>query len=111
MRKFLVVASILMISAAAHAAPVQLAQNETPQAQPAPAPDATAAPAPAAPAAPAPAPAAAATPEPATPAAEPAKAADAKPVEAKKPKQHAKVARESAEHKARRIAAKYGVYW
>lgn len=101
MRKFLVVASILMISAAAHAAPVQLVQNETPQAQPAPAPDATAAPAPAA----------AATPEPATPAAEPAKAADAKPVEAKKPKQHAKVARESAEHKARRIAAKYGVYW
>lgn len=119
MRKFLVIASILMVSAAAHAAPlVQMAANDTPpQAQPAP--DSTAAPV-AAPAAVAPAPAAAPAlaaepaknPDAKTPDAKAAdpKAADAKPVETKKPRQHVR-ARESDEHKARRIAAKYGVYW
>jgi hypothetical protein len=47
--------------------------------------------------------------EPAKAAAEPTAAAEAKPVQ---PSKKARVARqESAEQKARRIAAKYGVYW
>jgi hypothetical protein len=111
MRKFLFAATVLMVSATAHADPsFQVAADDPPQAQPA----VTAA-------------------EPAKPtestqaiepvkasdsakatesakAVEPAPAAETKPAQVQKPKQRAAI-RESDEHKARRIAAKYGVYW
>ncbi len=106
MRKFLLTASILMISASAYAAPsMQVAANDTPLAPPTA--ESTVAPAQAAEPAAAPEPA-----KTAEPAAAPAPTAETKPVEATKPKQHARRRdRESDEHKARRIAAKYGVYW
>jgi hypothetical protein len=99
MRKLLLAAAILMVSVTANADPsFQVAADDPPQNQPA----VTAA-------------------EPAKPSeptqvVEPAKAAEAtpvvetKPVQISKPKQRA-ANRESDEHKARRIAAKFGVYW
>jgi hypothetical protein len=99
MREILLAATIALISVAAHADPsFQVAQSDLPQA-----PSAGSAVEPAK------------VPEP-TKATEPAKAtepppvADTKPVQPLKPKRRA-AHRESDEHKARRIAAKYGVYW
>lgn len=94
MRKLLLAASVLLVSVTAYAGPsVQVAANDTPQATPtenAAAPATTAAPA--------------------QPAAEPAKAAESKSADVAKPKRQTK-RHESAEHKARRIAAKYGISW
>jgi hypothetical protein len=94
MRKLLLAAATLLASATAYAADpsVQFAANDSPQALPA---ETAVEPAKA--------------PEPAK-AAEPAPVVETTPVQASKPKQHAK-RRESDEHKARRIAAKYGVSW
>ena len=106
MRKLLLAAAVLLVSATAYAADpsVQLAANDPPQAQPA---ETAAEPVkvaePAKPVEPA------KVAEPAK-ADEPAPVAQTTPVQVSKPKQHAK-RRESDEHKARRIAAKYGVYW
>jgi hypothetical protein len=92
MRKLLLTATVLLMSATAHADPsFRVAADD---------------PAPAAAAASAAEPAKAI--EPAT-AAEPAPVAET-PVQIAKPKQHVE-RRESDEHKARRIAAKYGIYW
>jgi hypothetical protein len=111
MRKILFAAAALMISATAHADPsFRVAADDPPQTQPA-----VTATEPAKPSEP-------------TQVVEPAKASDSakatesaktaqpvpatetKPVQILKPKQRA-ASRESDEHKARRIAAKYGVYW
>jgi len=97
MRKLLLTATILLMSATAHADPsFRVAADDT-----------------ATPAVTAAEPAKASEPakiaEPAK-AVEPAPVAEAKPVAVAKPKPRAEP-RESDEHKARRIAAKYGVYW
>ncbi|MGD0851213.1 hypothetical protein [Bradyrhizobium sp.] len=93
MRKLFLTATVLLMSVAAHADPsFQVAADD---------------PAPAAPAVTAAEPAKATEPAKAV---EPAPVAEAKPVEIAKPKPRAE-RRESDEHKARRIAAKYGVYW
>jgi hypothetical protein len=105
MRKLLLATTILVVSVTAHADPVYLiAADETPATQPA---------ATAAETAKAPEPAKAT--EPANIAepektAEPAPVAETKPVQVQKPKPRV-ARRESDEHKARRIAAKFGVYW
>jgi hypothetical protein len=105
MRKLLLASTILLISVTAHADPsFRVAADDTPQAQPA----VTAA---------EPAKATESTQavepvkvtEPAK-AAEPARVVETKPVQSSKPKQRT-ASRESYEHKARRIAAEYGVYW
>jgi hypothetical protein len=99
MRKFLLAATVLLISVAAHADPsVRVAENDPTPVQPA----ATAV-------EPAKAPESAKASEP-TKAAEPAPVVETKPAQISKPKRRA-ARRESDEHKARRIAAKYGVYW
>jgi hypothetical protein len=99
MRKLLLAAAILLVSATAYAddqAPIT--GNDAPKV---PAVGTTAEPAKALePAKDA---------EPAT-TAKPAPVVETAPVQVSKPKQHAK-RRESDEHKARRIAAKYGVSW
>ena len=93
MRKFLLAATALLISVTAHADPsFQVAADDPPPAQPA---ETVAEPAKASELA---------------KVAEPASAAETKPVQNSKPKQRAS-RRESDEHKARRIAARYGVYW
>jgi hypothetical protein len=93
MRKLVLITAMLLASASAHAGESRglvLAANDTPAATD------TAAPTPAAPAA-------------ATDAPKPqADAAPAKPASAKPAK---RAHRESDEAKARRIAARYGVYW
>ena len=99
MRKFLFAATFFLIAVTAHADPfVRVAANDVTPIQPtdtaveaARAPEATKA---------------------AEPAkiAEPAPIAEAKPAQISKPNRRA-ARRESDEHKARRIAAKYGVYW
>jgi hypothetical protein len=99
MRKFILAATILLISVTAHADPsVRIAENSPTPVQPA----ATAV-------------EPAKAPEPAK-ASEPTKTAEPAPVVETKPAQISKLKRrvarrESDEHKARRIAAKYGVYW
>jgi outer membrane biosynthesis protein TonB len=105
MRKFLLAAMVLLVSATAHADPsFRVAADDPPQAQPAVTaaePTKTTEPA------------QAVEPVKATDsakAAEPAPVAETKPVQSSKPKQRA-ARRESDEHKARRIAATYGVYW
>jgi hypothetical protein len=104
MRKILLAVAVLMISETAHADPsFRVAADDPPQTQPA----VTAA-EPAKPTEPT------QTVEPAKAtgsekAAEPATVVETKPVQPSKPKRAA--SRESDEHKARRIAAKYGVYW
>ena len=111
MRKFLLTAAVLLISVTAYADPsFRVAENDQPPAQPAE----TAA-EPAKPTEPTQAvePVKASESAKATESAkavEPAPAAETKPVQIQKPKQRAAI-RESDEHKARRIAAKYGVYW
>jgi hypothetical protein len=111
MRKFLFAATVLMVSATAHADPsFQVAADDPPQTQPA-----VTATEPAKPTEPTQAaePAKASDSAKATESpkvVEPAPAAETKPVQISKPKQRA-ASRESDEHKARRIAAKYGVYW
>jgi hypothetical protein len=111
MRKLLFVTAVLLVSATAYADPsVQVAANDPPQAQPAETavePAKAIEPAKAAEPAKAVEPAKAAEPAKAV---EPAPVAETKPVQASKAAQRAK-RRESDEHKARRIAAKYGVYW
>jgi hypothetical protein len=98
MRKLLLTATVLLMSATAHADPsFRVAADD-----PAPAAAAVSAAEPAKVAEPA------KTAEPVK-AAEPAPVAET-PVQIAKPKQRAE-RRESDEHKARRIAAKYGVYW
>ncbi len=95
MRKLVLITALLLASASAHAGPSRsliLAANDTPAATD------TAAPAPAAPAATSDAP----KPQ--------ADAAPAKPAAAKPAKRSAGH-HESDEAKARRIAARYGVYW
>jgi outer membrane biosynthesis protein TonB len=99
MRKLLLTATVLLMSVTAHADPsFQVAADD-----PAPVTPAVTAAEPAKPAEPA------KVAEPAK-AAEPAPVAEAKPVPVAKPKPRAEP-RESDEHKARRIAAKYGIYW
>jgi hypothetical protein len=99
MRKFLLAATVFLISVTAHADPsVRVAANDSPPVQPA---ETAVEPAKA------PGPAKAAEP---TKTAEPAPVAETKPAQISKPKQRA-ARRESEEHKARQIAAKYGVYW
>jgi hypothetical protein len=98
MRKLVLITALFLASASAHAGESRglvLAANDTPAATDTAAPAAT--PAPAAPAATADAP----KPE---AAAEPAKPATSKPAKRR-------VRHESDEAKARRIAARYGVYW
>jgi len=93
MRKYLLTATVLLMSVAAHADPsFKVAADD---------------PAPATPAVTAVEPAKASEPAKAV---EPAPVAEAKPVEIAKPKPRSE-RRESDERKARRIAAKYGVYW
>lgn len=99
MRKLLFVVAVLTISATAHAGPsFQVAENDEP-----PAPSTITAAEPAKPTAPT----AAVAP---AKAAEPAPVAESKPVQTQKAKPRVS-RRESDEHKARRIAAKFGVYW
>jgi hypothetical protein len=117
MRKFLLTAAVLLISVTAYADPsFRVAENDQPPAQPAetaaePAkptePTQAAEPAKASDSAKATESAKAVEPAKGV---EPAPAAETKPVQIQKPKQRA-ASRESDEHKARRIAAKYGVYW
>jgi hypothetical protein len=112
MRKLLLATAVLLVSVTAYAADpsVPTAPNDPPQAKPA---ETAAEPAKVAePAKPVESTKVAepAKPVESTKVAEPAKAAEPAPVQASKPKQRAKL-RESDEHKARRIAAKYGVYW
>jgi hypothetical protein len=115
MRKFILIAATLLVSVSAHAGQsrglIEVASSETvQQAEPAPSPTVaeqlkTKAPKPQA-------------------TATEAKSTDVKPVEAKSTEEtpteakpatkrvaQQKVRRESDEHKARRIAARYGVYW
>jgi hypothetical protein len=104
MRKYPLAAIVLMVSSAAYADPsFQVAADDPPRAQPgvtiaepAKAAERTQAIEPT-------------TAEPAK-AAEPAPVVETKPVQISKPKQRA-AGRESDEHKARRIAEKFGVYW
>jgi hypothetical protein len=104
MRKLFLAATVLIVSATAHADPsFQVATDDPPQAQPA----VTAA-EPAKPSEPTQAVEPAKATDPAK-AAEPTPAAETKPVQPSKQKRAA--SRESDEHKARRIAAKFGVYW
>jgi hypothetical protein len=96
MRKLVLITAMLLASASAHAAPSRslvLAANDTPAATD------TAAPAPLSPAASTDAPKPQATAEP------------SKPVAAKPAKRTTAGRHESDEAKARRIAARYGVYW
>lgn len=113
MRKLILISAFALVSVSAHAGETRgpkLAANDTPTYTE------VAPPAPPAPPAVAPAPAAATTPAPVaatTPAATPAAPAPA-PVASTTPAQKSPKkaqAHESNEHKARRIAAKYGVYW
>ena len=101
MRKLVLITALLLASASAHAGQSRdliLAANDTPAATDTAAPAATPAPAPAAPAA-------------TTDAPKPqADAAPAKPAAAK-PARRSTAHRESDEAKARRFAARYGVYW
>jgi hypothetical protein len=100
MRKLVLITALLLASASAHAGQSRdliLADNDTPAATDTAAPAA----APAAPAAPA------ATSDAPKPQAD---AAPAKPAAAK-PAKHSAGRHESDEAKARRIAARYGVYW
>jgi hypothetical protein len=104
MRKYLLAAAVLMVAATAHADPTfQVATDDPPQAQPAVS---------AAEPAKATEPTQAIEPAKAEPAkaAEPAPVVETKPVQSSKPKPRA-ASRESAEHKARRIAAQFGIYW
>jgi hypothetical protein len=98
MRKLVLITALLLASASAHAGPSRslvLAAADTPAATD------TAAPAPLPPAAPA-----------ATDAPKPAAAAEpAKPAATKPARRTAARRLESDEAKARRIAARYGVYW
>jgi len=105
MRKLLLTATVLLMSATAHADPsFRVAADD-----PAPAAPAVTAAEPAKPTEPAKVAEPVKVAEP-TKAAEPAPVAETKPVPVAKPKQRTEP-RESDEHKARRIAAKYGIYW
>jgi hypothetical protein len=101
MRKLVLITALLLASASAHAGQSRdliLAANDTPAAT-----DTAAAPAPAV----APAPAA-----PAATTDAPKPQADAEPAKpVTKPAKHSAGRHESDEAKARRIAARYGVYW
>jgi outer membrane biosynthesis protein TonB len=102
MLKILLAAAVLMVSLTAHADPsFRVAADDPPQAKPA---ETAATPT---------EPTQAAEPVKATDpakAAEPAPVAETKPVQTQTPKTRP-ARRESDEHKARRIAAKFGVYW